>query len=84
MTLLECESIGEHGMTGVVLVLTAGDCLSPRETESTRAIRMYNLASLISLAKWAISDRVGMMRVCSSHYAHHEADDATARFAPPI
>jgi hypothetical protein len=58
MSLLECEPGGEHGVNGVVLILTGGDCMSPRESESVRAIRMYNLASLISLAKWAISDRV--------------------------
>jgi hypothetical protein len=61
MSLLECESLGEHGVSGVVLALVGGDHVSPREPESTRAIRMYNLASLISLAKWAISDRVSVI-----------------------
>jgi hypothetical protein len=58
MSLLELESATERGLDGVVLALVGGDPLSPREGDGGRVIRMYNLASLISLAKWAMSDRV--------------------------
>jgi hypothetical protein len=59
MSLVECEPSGEQSVNGVVLALVGGGPMSPRDTEGHRVIRMYNLSSLISLAKWAISGRVG-------------------------
>lgn len=58
MTLLEADSTGDGTPQGVVLALVgpAGD--SPKDQEGIRTIRMYNLASLISLAKWAVVQQV--------------------------
>jgi hypothetical protein len=58
MSLLEVEDIGESTPQGVVLFLVGSDPDSGKEQESTRILRMYNLASLISLARWAISQKV--------------------------
>lgn len=58
MSLLEVEEIGESTPQGVVLFLVGSDPDSGKEQESTRILRMYNLASLISLARWAISQKV--------------------------
>lgn len=58
MTLLEVEDIGEGSPQGVVLLLVGPDQGSPKEAESLRTLRMYNLASLTSLAKWAIAQKV--------------------------
>ncbi len=55
MTLVEVEDLGESMPQGVVLFLVNCDPENGKEQESTRILRMYNLASLISLAKWAIS-----------------------------
>ena len=46
--------------SGVVLMLVGPEPESPlvKDSESQRAIRMYNLASLISLAKWAVANKV--------------------------
>ncbi|KAF8659129.1 hypothetical protein AX16_001899 [Volvariella volvacea WC 439] len=48
--IVEAEDVGDGTPHGVALVLTGQDGDS---TDSCRSIRMYNLASLISLAKWA-------------------------------
>ncbi|KAI0306955.1 hypothetical protein B0F90DRAFT_1683794 [Multifurca ochricompacta] len=56
MSLLEVEEIGESTPQGVVLFLVGSDS-DGKEQESARILRMYNLASLISLAKWAISQK---------------------------
>ena len=58
MSLLEVEEIGETTPQGVVLFLVGSDLESGKEQESIRILRMYNLASLISLARWAISQKV--------------------------
>lgn len=58
MSLLEVEDIGESTPQGVALFLVGCDPENGKEQESTRILRMYNLASLISLAKWAISRKV--------------------------
>lgn len=65
MTLLEVENIGEGTPQGVVLVLVGPDPDSSgaREADSLRSLRMYNLASLTSLARWAVSQKV-----CSYHF----------------
>ncbi|KII94654.1 hypothetical protein PLICRDRAFT_187014 [Plicaturopsis crispa FD-325 SS-3] len=59
MSILELESNGERSPNGVVLALvgpehTAGP---PAKDESLRTLRMYNLGSLTSLAKWAVSQK---------------------------
>jgi hypothetical protein len=59
MSLLEVEEIGESTPQGVALFLVGSDRESGRDQEPNRILRMYNLASLISLAKWAISQKVG-------------------------
>lgn len=55
MSLLEVEDIGESTPQGVALFLVGCEPENGKEQESMRILRMYNLASLISLAKWAIS-----------------------------
>jgi hypothetical protein len=61
MSILETET-ASNKTQGVVLALVAAEPYDvsspPRETETLRTLRMYNLASLINLAKWAISQRV--------------------------
>lgn len=58
MSLLEVEDIGESTPQGVVLFLVGCDPENGKEQESMRILRMYNLASLISVANWAISRKV--------------------------
>jgi hypothetical protein len=58
MSLLEVEEIGEGTPHGVALFLVGSDPENGKEQESIRTLRMYNLASLISLARWAISQKV--------------------------
>jgi hypothetical protein len=58
MSLLEVEDIGESTPQGVALFLVGCDPENGKEQESMRTLRMYNLSSLISLAKWAISRKV--------------------------
>jgi hypothetical protein len=57
MSLLEMEETGESTPQGVALLLVGSDPECAKEQEFTRNLRMYNLASLISLAKWAISPK---------------------------
>lgn len=58
MTVLESDNTGDGPPQGVVLALVgpAGD--SPKDQEGIRTIRMYNLSSLASLAKWAAVQQV--------------------------
>ncbi len=58
MSLLEVEEIGEGSPQGVALFLVGSDSENGKEQESNRLLRMYNLASLISLAQWAVSQKV--------------------------
>lgn len=60
LSLLEVEDIGEGTPQGVVLALVGPEPDSPsaRDTESTRSLRMYNLKSLSSLARWAVAQKV--------------------------
>ncbi|KAG6808595.1 hypothetical protein H0H92_003606 [Tricholoma furcatifolium] len=51
MSLLEVEPTAD-GVQGVVLALVGSE-----DADSNRSLRMYNLASLISLAKWAIAQK---------------------------
>ncbi|EGN92045.1 hypothetical protein SERLA73DRAFT_173171 [Serpula lacrymans var. lacrymans S7.3] len=60
MSVLESEDSGEGTPKGVVLVLVGPDTDTPstnHEKESIRTLRMYNLASLTSLAKWTIAQQ---------------------------
>ncbi|KIJ69866.1 hypothetical protein HYDPIDRAFT_77816 [Hydnomerulius pinastri MD-312] len=61
MSILEYEDIGEGTPQGVVLVLVGPDPDAPSASsghqESLRSLRMYNLASLTSLAKWTIAQQ---------------------------
>jgi hypothetical protein len=58
MSLLEVEEVGEDTPHGVALFLVGSDSENGKEQESIRILRMYNLGSLISLARWAISQKV--------------------------
>lgn len=60
MSILEAESTGDGVQQGVVLALVGSEPndYSPRDQEPARTLRMYNLASLISLAKSTISQQV--------------------------
>ena len=57
MTILETENTGEGTPGGIVLALVGPD-LGCSKDDAPRTLRMYNLASLVSLAKWAISSKV--------------------------
>ena len=63
MTTLEMEHSGDGTPAGVVLALVGSE---PGDSEAPRVLRMYNLSSLISLAKWAISSKV-CVKVFTSH-----------------
>ena len=60
MSILEEENTGEGCPRGVVLALVGSEPSSPstKESEPFRSLRMYNLASLISLAKWTVTQNV--------------------------
>ncbi|KAK0230285.1 hypothetical protein IW262DRAFT_1521668 [Armillaria fumosa] len=59
LSLLEVEQTGEGTPQGVVLALVGPDPNSPtsKDVESLRTLRMYNLSSLTSLAKWAVAQK---------------------------
>ncbi|KAI0032943.1 hypothetical protein K488DRAFT_78186 [Vararia minispora EC-137] len=57
MTLLEVESTAESIPQGVLLVLVGTELETGSKDEPYRTLRMYNLASLISLAKWASANK---------------------------
>ncbi|KAI9000755.1 hypothetical protein BD414DRAFT_472660 [Trametes punicea] len=57
MSILESESTGEGTPQGVVLALVSTEGDSSKEQEGCRVLRMYNLASLVSLAKWAVTQK---------------------------
>jgi hypothetical protein len=60
MSILESEDLGDGTPKGVVLAIVgpSHSSMSGKESESTRVARMYNLASLISLARWTIANKV--------------------------
>lgn len=60
MTLLEAESTGDGTPQGVVLALVGPPTDSTKDQEGVKAIRMYNLASLASLTKWAVVQPVSI------------------------
>lgn len=61
LSILEYEDIGEGTPQGVVLALVGPDPDAPSASnshqESLRSLRMYNLASLMSLGKWIIAQQ---------------------------
>ncbi|KAH7931183.1 hypothetical protein BV22DRAFT_1101159 [Leucogyrophana mollusca] len=59
LSILEYEDAGDGPAQGVVLALVGPDVdpSSASHQESVRTLRMYNLASLTSLAKWTIAQR---------------------------
>jgi hypothetical protein len=59
MSVLEHESIGEGTPQGVILALVEAE--RAKDQESLRTLRMYNLASLISLAKWTVAQKVELL-----------------------
>ncbi|KAG6910815.1 hypothetical protein DXG01_007704 [Tephrocybe rancida] len=63
MSLLEVENTGEGTPQGVVLALV---CPESDTTDSMRSLRMYNLASLISLAKWTVAQKSTITRSIKS------------------
>ena len=61
MSMLEAEDIGNGTPQGVILAVVCPSHDSPvfnRDHENIRTVRMYNLASLISLARWTIANEV--------------------------
>ena len=61
MSLLETENDARGSQQGVVLVLVGPEVelsSSSKEPECQRVLRMYNLSSLVSLAKWAVTQKV--------------------------
>lgn len=58
MSILEVEDTGESTPQGVLLALVGPE--TENEQEPVRTLRMYNLASIISLAKWAVSQKVSL------------------------
>ena len=64
LDLLEFQDTGDLTPHGVVLALVGGDVDSPHcKDDSLRTIRMYNLASLTSLARWASAQKVSLSAV---------------------
>ncbi|KIK53283.1 hypothetical protein GYMLUDRAFT_179163 [Collybiopsis luxurians FD-317 M1] len=60
MSVLEMEHDARGTPQGVVLLLVGPEADSPsssKDSESLRSLRMYNLTSLISLAKWAVTQK---------------------------
>ncbi|KAI0677279.1 hypothetical protein C8Q78DRAFT_1065862 [Trametes maxima] len=57
MSILESESTGEGTPQGVVLALVSTEADSTKDQETQRTLRMYNLASLVSLAKWVVTQK---------------------------
>ncbi|KAK7696205.1 hypothetical protein QCA50_000858 [Cerrena zonata] len=78
MSFLELESVGDGTPQGVVLALVGPDSNSPKDQECVRSLRMYNLASLVSVAKWAISQKGN--KPLSIH--HHPASGKPTQTTP--
>jgi hypothetical protein len=61
MSMLEAEDIGSGTPQGVILAVVCPSHDSPafnKDHENMRTVRMYNLASLVSLARWTIANEV--------------------------
>ncbi len=66
MSLLEMEDNGSGTPQGVVLVIVgpSPDPHAPtKDTDISKTARLYNLAGLINLARWSISQRVSSTRL---------------------
>ena len=65
LELLELEDPGCVTPQGVVLALVGPESeVSPtKDQEPIRSLRMYNLASLTSLARWAITQKVSHLEL---------------------
>ena len=69
LELLEFQDTGDLTPHGVVLALVGSEVESPtnsKERDVLRSIRMYNLSSLTSLARWATSQKVSRFPACVS------------------
>src|SRR5258705_13723760 len=65
MSLLEIEDNGSGVPQGVVLAIVGPslDSANPsKETDTAKTVRMYNLASLVNLARWTISQKVRLRK----------------------
>ncbi|KAI0938160.1 hypothetical protein AcV7_003433 [Taiwanofungus camphoratus] len=74
LSVLEAESTGQGTPQGVVLALVGPEIDYPKDQEGLRTLRMYNLASLVSLAKWAVAQKGSRplsFRQCSSGKGSH-------------
>ena len=61
MSMLEAEDVGNGTPQGVILAVVCPSHDLPafsKDHENLRTVRMYNLASLVSLARWTISNEV--------------------------
>ena len=61
MSMLEAEDIGNGTPQGVILAVVSpshDSAAISKDHENIRTVRMYNLASLISLARWTIANEV--------------------------
>ena len=61
MSIVESEAVADDIPQGVVLMLVGPSADSQKDSESPRTLRMHSLASLVSLALWAISQPVGFI-----------------------
>ncbi|KAI4528152.1 hypothetical protein GGG16DRAFT_56481 [Schizophyllum commune] len=83
MTVLEAENTGDGRPQGVVLALV-GPPTTQSHSESVRSLRMYNLSSLISLAKWAVANKQDHAEPSSSSYHNLLSPSATRTSPNPL
>ncbi|KAI0776186.1 hypothetical protein BD413DRAFT_688386 [Trametes elegans] len=84
MSILESESTGEGTPQGVVLALVSTEADSTKEQETPRTLRMYNLASLVSLAKWAVTQKDARpLDLRGSATGKHSQGSAKKHHRPP-
>lgn len=67
MSILEVHNVGDGTPQGVILALVGPAIGCSRDHEAMRTLRMYNLASLISLAKWSIAQKVCTVIMTAGH-----------------
>ena len=63
MSLLEIEEIGSGTPQGVVLAIVGPSLnwgAAAKDTEVPKTARMYNLSSLINLARWTVAQKAGL------------------------
>ena len=80
LSILETEDIGNGTPQGVVLAIVgpSQSSVSGKDTETTRVARMYNLASLISLARWTLANKVAGIILFLRDDADNTKGDQTA------